>query len=162
MTGKGSLICGDLNANTVAWGSPKNGERRERVCDWVSSLNLTIHNDGSPTFTRGRGSSHIDLTLANSDVAKEVGKWQILSAHRYIFFEINYSPIRKNTEKKIKFLDVCKFKEELDKEKANIGGENSHQKVIEAISRAQKAATTIKGKKANLLPYWWTQEIHDR
>ncbi|KAJ8970450.1 hypothetical protein NQ317_000664 [Molorchus minor] len=51
-TGK-SIIVGDLNVKSPEWGSPTTDNRGAYLSEWISSLDLVVHNNGDiPTFER--------------------------------------------------------------------------------------------------------------
>lgn len=55
----------------------------------MAALDLTVLNNGNPTFERGVSKTHIDLTIVNRARAAKIRGWEILegdsmSVHKYI------------------------------------------------------------------------------
>lgn len=92
------IVLGDLNAKSVAWGSPATDTRGEVVEDWAIATGLSLLNRGSTnTCVRPQGESIVDLSFATPAVAQRVSDWRVLegeetlSDHRYIRFEVSPS-----------------------------------------------------------------------
>ncbi|KAK9731535.1 Endonuclease-reverse transcriptase [Popillia japonica] len=70
------IILGDINSKSIQWGSPITDKRGKYWTEWMSTLNLVVHNTGmEPTF------------------AKTISEWKVLeketlTEHAYIYFEI--------------------------------------------------------------------------
>ena len=93
------LVMGDLNAKSMAWGSPATDARGEVLLEWVTVTGLTILNRGSVnTCVRRQGGSIVDISFASPAVARTVRGWRVLeevetlSDHRYIRFDVSTSP----------------------------------------------------------------------
>lgn len=89
-TKKGSIITGDFNSKSPAWGESRLDKRGKMVSELIAANNFLLLNKGNePTFRRGASSSIIDLSIATSDIAGKVTKWGVLdiaslSDHMYI------------------------------------------------------------------------------
>lgn len=91
-----TLICGDFNAKSPAWGSRVSDVRGDIiVLEWATALGLAILNRGTvPTCVRPQGKSRVDITFASPAVASRVSGWTVraeaesLSEHRYITFQV--------------------------------------------------------------------------
>lgn len=71
------LICADINAHHISWGSPYSDARGRIVADWLQQNNLSLLNDGSPTYLSSQGRwSHIDLTIASPSLAPQAN-WHV-------------------------------------------------------------------------------------
>lgn len=71
------IITGDFNAHHPIWGSSKVNATGQRLASFVSDHDLSLLNDGSPTFLRGSTySSCLDLTFVSRRFATSV-KWFI-------------------------------------------------------------------------------------
>lgn len=69
------IIIGDFNAHHPIWGSSKVNTTGRRLASFVSTHELSLLNDGSPTFLRGSTySSCLDLTFVSRRFATSV-KW---------------------------------------------------------------------------------------
>lgn len=69
-----TFVCGDFNAHNIIWGSDRCDARGNVVECAADKCNLTILNDGSPTFLRGHNySSCIDVTMCSQDLVNGVG-----------------------------------------------------------------------------------------
>lgn len=93
-----TLVCGDFNAKSTAWGSPATDVRGEVVLEWATALGLAVLNRGTvPTCVRPQGRSRVDLTLASLEIAVRTSGWTVraeaesMSDHRYITFDISAS-----------------------------------------------------------------------
>ena len=64
------LLLGDLNGHSPMWGSDRLDSQGKVIEDVVSDLNLTVLNDGSPTYVQsGTGRrSHLDLAICDPSV----------------------------------------------------------------------------------------------
>lgn len=89
------IICGDFNAKSTLWGSPRTNPRGEAVTEWAAELDLQLLNDGREnTCVRWQGESKVDLTWASPSAAHKIKLWRVatemetLSDHRYIFIEM--------------------------------------------------------------------------
>lgn len=166
-TGKPSIICGDLNSKSPLWGSPATDRRGEIVEEWVSSLNLTVCNDGSPTFQRGNSKSHIDISLASNNIARNIQKWQVLEdegnmLHKPIKFQITGDIMKKRNEKVVTFFEPSKFRNELLSTGPKTERAMSAQQLKQFILKAQRVATRSETRKTNLVPYWWNKDIESK
>ncbi|XP_076482497.1 uncharacterized protein LOC143304049 [Bombus vancouverensis nearcticus] len=89
-----SLVLGDFNAHSTAWGSRRTNGRRRVVQDWAAALDLRLMNQGSSrTCVAWRVESIVDFTLANHAVSRRVSGWEVspeetLSDHLYILMEV--------------------------------------------------------------------------
>ncbi|KAL0861416.1 hypothetical protein ABMA27_008960 [Loxostege sticticalis] len=89
------IVAGDLNAKSVAWGSPATDVQGELVEDWVVANGLTIMNRGTVhTCVRRHGGSIVDITFASPALAPRILDWKVvtdaetLSDHRYVRFDL--------------------------------------------------------------------------
>jgi len=64
------LLLGGLNGHSPLWGSARLDSQGKVIEDVISDLNLTVLNDGSPTFVRpGTGCrSHLDLAICDPSI----------------------------------------------------------------------------------------------
>ncbi|KAJ0172319.1 hypothetical protein K1T71_012292 [Dendrolimus kikuchii] len=90
------LVLGDLNAKSVAWGSPSTCARGEALEEWVIEKGLVVLNRGSVhTCVRQQGGSIADVSFASPELARRVRDWRVvtgvetLSDHRYIRFSVS-------------------------------------------------------------------------
>lgn len=64
------ILTGDFNSHHPMWGGRKANTRGRALVDLADKYNLTILNDGSPTYFKGvTMSSPLDISLASADLA---------------------------------------------------------------------------------------------
>ncbi|XP_017875216.1 uncharacterized protein LOC108622066 [Ceratina calcarata] len=86
------ILGGDVNARSKLWGDVKTNLRGRIMEKWIQSHNLLVMNTGStPTCVRPRGSSIVDITLANMLALQQISAWKVsddesMSDHLYIQF----------------------------------------------------------------------------
>lgn len=73
-----TIIVGDFNAWSTVWGSRTTNHRGNVILDWIASDNLTLLNDGSPTFRRGNVESCIELTICSPGIATLISERCVL------------------------------------------------------------------------------------
>jgi endonuclease/exonuclease/phosphatase family metal-dependent hydrolase len=89
-----SLILGDFNAHSTAWGSRKYNGSGSAVQDWAATLDVWLTNRGSSsTCVAWRGESIVDLTWANPAAAglvsgRSVSAEETLSDHLYVAMDV--------------------------------------------------------------------------
>ena len=89
-----SLVLGDFNALSTAWGSRRSNGRGRDVQDWAAALDLRLMNRGSTgTCVAWRGKSIVDPTWASEAASHRVSGWGVspeetLSDHLYILAEV--------------------------------------------------------------------------
>lgn len=93
-----TVICGDFNAKSRLWGSPRTDLRGEYVEEWSAEFNLCLVNVGdTPTCIRPQGCSIIDLTWTSNDIYTRISDWKVLrnieslSDHEYISMYVGRS-----------------------------------------------------------------------
>lgn len=85
----------DANSKNGLWGSPIEDRRGRQLEDLINEKNLVVlNNNTEPTFVGHRGTSFIDVTLANQDMYEIINDWKLtedesLSEHKYISFAIS-------------------------------------------------------------------------
>lgn len=175
--GKRIIICGDFNAKSVTWGSPKTNKRGEFVEVWAAESDMRLINTGlEPTCVRAQGESYIDLTWASPDLMERIKNWQVLqhetlSDHAYIHMEID-DP--KKTEKQTarirlgwnwRKVNLDLFRASLIWKCATLGEEeNSASVLTEMMREALKDACDIaaprrKPQSARKECHWWSDRI---
>lgn len=82
---------GDFNAKSELWGSDVTDEKGEKILEFLVTNNLTVLNDKNspPTFKTSRTKGWIDLSVATSELHKDLKVWEVSkipnnSDHRYI------------------------------------------------------------------------------
>lgn len=100
---KKTLIGGDFNTKSVAFGSTHTDRRGELLEELIEAGDLVICNEGTtPTFANAKGTSIIDLTLCHPGFNKWVCNWRVdidhvnFSNHRTIRFELTV-PVNTNS-----------------------------------------------------------------
>lgn len=66
------ILLGDVNGHHMAWGSRHNDIRGAVIAELACQYDLTILNDGSPTFSRGVTESSIDISLASAQITNRL------------------------------------------------------------------------------------------
>lgn len=158
--GRQVVIMGDINAKSPQWGSPVEDCRGEYWTGHLAQGDLVVHNDGSPTFVRRGGESHIDVTFSTQPLARKVKDWKVLDEelftyHRYITFKIE-SGVESKTLARKQEVDDSRIIEEIRK----IDRCENDKDLVERLKRAMKNAS----KRVNgvyTYPYWWTREIEE-
>ncbi|XP_052743900.1 uncharacterized protein LOC128199244 [Bicyclus anynana] len=91
-----TLVLGDFNAKSQAWGSPATDARGRAVQVWAVHQGLNLLNRGTTyTCVREEGGSIVDLSFATPLVADRVTGWKVwdwvetLSDHNYIRFKVS-------------------------------------------------------------------------
>ncbi|XP_046978649.1 uncharacterized protein LOC124544227 [Vanessa cardui] len=75
---KPTLVLGDLNAKSRAWGNPATNPRGRAVQVWALLSNLSLLNRGQVhTCVRQQGGSVVDVSFATPVVARIVRNWRI-------------------------------------------------------------------------------------
>jgi hypothetical protein len=99
----------DSNSRSTTWYDVQTNHRGKVLEEFLASNQLHIINEDSTrtTFHSSRGSSNIDLTIANDQMLAAVKDWEIseeesCSDHNIIKFNISFNTA--NTERKITFL----------------------------------------------------------
>jgi ribonuclease HI/retron-type reverse transcriptase len=88
------IICGDLNAHSVLWGSPTSDRRGEIIEDLTLAFDLTVLNDGtSHTYQKGENQTHIDVSMVSSGIAERFRNWKVskeatISDHNRIYMDM--------------------------------------------------------------------------
>jgi len=93
--GRGLLVAMDSNARSKTWYDVITNRRGRLLEEFLISNQLHIANEGSTltTFESNRGTSNIDLTIADNTIVTLINTWQCneqesFSDHRYITFRI--------------------------------------------------------------------------
>ncbi|KAJ8972488.1 hypothetical protein NQ314_000164 [Rhamnusium bicolor] len=163
-----SIILGDLNVKSPEWGSPTTDNRGAYMAEWISTLDLVVHNNGDiPTFERGNSTSFIDVTFSTQDIARDIINWKVLmeesmSPHRFIYFEVrDGTKRRKQFERRKTYIDRTKFKIEMQEriEMINVV-ETSVESCIQIVKAAYAESQPRRSRNGTRkVPYWWNDEI---
>ncbi|XP_074026231.1 uncharacterized protein [Leptinotarsa decemlineata] len=76
------------------WNSDSTDHRGEYVEEWISEVNMTVHNTGRvPTFSRAEQSSIIDITLSTGKLSTRISDWHVSqiesgSLHNYVLYRV--------------------------------------------------------------------------
>jgi len=74
------IISMDSNAHHLSWGSEVSDGRGRIIDEWITDTGLVLLNNSQPTYLHGNGNwTHIDLTVATSDIASSL-QWDVLEA----------------------------------------------------------------------------------
>jgi hypothetical protein len=89
------LIAADTNSRSKTWHDNKANSRGRKLEEFLLNRNLHLINKESETttFLNNRGSSNIDLTIANHNLVADVNEWRIsneesLSDRNYLQYKI--------------------------------------------------------------------------
>lgn len=178
------VVLGDLNAKSMAWGSPLTDPRGGTVLEWLAEVGLCVVNCGTEnTCVRQWGGSIIDITLATPDLACRIRDWQVLvdeetlSDHRYIRFSV-FSTVTELVVRErlseigprwaLKRLNAEKLQEAALVEMWNgtslevdsVDLDLMADRLCEAMSRVCDAAMPRAcASQPRRQVYWWTEEI---
>ena len=95
------IICGDFNAKSALWGSPR-GDSRGRILEGLlENCDKVVLNTGAPTRVYNSGESHIDLTFSSSCFSSLI-EWEVLdkncgSDHSIVSMEVGCTVNYDNT-----------------------------------------------------------------
>lgn len=165
---KDTIVTGDLNAKSPAWGAPITDKKGEYWMNHITSSDMIVMNTGGePTFIRGRSKSHIDVTIATKKMSRHIIGWEVLdidshTEHRYICFEIVNG--RSNIGMR------CKITEEVDwdtfeacmKWTVDETGRTSHNECSKAIEEAYQNSLKRNKNRTLTKPYWWNRDIEQK
>jgi len=165
-----AIIAGDFNAKHVAWGSPINDTRGEKLIEMIYSLNMIVCNEGQrPTFERDGSSSYIDITAATELTASMMYNWKVLtenslSLHNYITFNIATTksnaatPTGWNTHTmdKSKALEMV---EHISPFTWPETAEDSASKMAIELEKICDSTMKKRTRSHRKTVYWWTREI---
>nr|CAH7732355.1 unnamed protein product [Callosobruchus chinensis] len=163
-----AILLGDLNVKSPEWGSPITDDRGAYLMEWISALDLVVHNTGDePTFVRGESTSFIDITCSTASAACDITEWRVLqeetmSDHQFIYFEVRDRAERKRyNEKRLVSIDVGKLRSKIKQLVDDIDGvELTVQKVTSLLKEAYSYSTPTKNSRPlNNTPYWWNDQI---
>ncbi|XP_054002005.1 uncharacterized protein LOC128888865 [Hylaeus anthracinus] len=94
-----TLVLGNFNAKSTAWGCPATDAKGRAVLKWAASAGLRLLNRTSvSTCVRWQGESIVDLSWATPAVAPLVSGWRVaeevesLSDHLYILMDVSDAP----------------------------------------------------------------------
>ncbi|CAF4927123.1 unnamed protein product [Pieris macdunnoughi] len=175
---------GDLNARSTAWGDTYVNPRGPLLEEWAAELGLLFINRGTePTCVRPQGVSRVDVTLASSNFAWRLSRWEVIreletfSDHRYIRFVVNASvgpPLRPRTSRRtFPRWTVGRLNRERAEEvaivKAWCADSTPVECVEEGVRRLQRNMTEVcnasmpkwRPPPQRKAIYWWTREIED-
>lgn len=161
------VVLGDFNAKAPEWGAPIQDRRGEIILEWIATLNLIVHNDGSPTFARGAIRSHIDITFSSQNIARKISGWEVieeegLTDHLHIKFDINVGKSNKRIRWKEKQdINMGKLKRNLERLKVYDRSEISPDLCGKELKRAYMDAREDREGRINMKPYWWKEEIEE-
>jgi exonuclease III/ribonuclease HI len=167
-----SIVGGDLNARSTAWGSPETDARGRTIRNVIEGNDYVVINSGEPTrLNPVNGSmSHIDVTAASSQLAVKC-KWEVLqnamgSDHHPIRIVVNETPMRDTTRVPKWKLREAKWdvfttqcENEVTVEKTYDGDVDTfNDQLSDAIRRAAEASVPQTGERSGNrskpLPYW--------
>ena len=93
--GRKLLIAADTNSRSKTWHDVTTNSRGKKLEEYLVNKQLYILNEGNESFTfhNRRGSSNIDLTIANNNLIAAVNEWEVStdessSDHRYLKYKI--------------------------------------------------------------------------
>nr|CAI5833253.1 unnamed protein product [Callosobruchus analis] len=166
-----AIVLGDLNVKSPEWGSPITDVRGAYLMEWISALDLVIHNTGDePTFARGESMSFIDITCSTASAARDITEWPVLqeetmSDYQFIYFEVRDRAERKKyNDKRVVSIDVSKLRSKIKQLVDDIDGVGlTVQNITSLLKEAYICSTPIKNRRPlNTTPYWWNEQIKEK
>ncbi|XP_074031108.1 uncharacterized protein [Leptinotarsa decemlineata] len=163
---KDVVVSGDLNAKSTMWNSDSTDRRGEYVEEWISEVNMTVHNTGRvPTFSRAEQSSIIDITLSTGELSTRISDWHVSQVERGSLH--NYVLYRVETERKATkivrhqeiYVDARAFRDAFELLSHNIVGMTE---LIASTKCAQKMSQRFgEDGTSRQQPAWWSEAIQD-
>lgn len=151
-----TVVVGDFNAKSAAWGSSVEDNRGREVNAWASAHNLIVMNDGDiPTCVRTNGTSYVDITFATASMARNIKEWRIkedetLSDHRYISFKVRTQEKKLHgQEKRVVYTDKTRCEQKIKQllDSGNI--EENPEGCRKLLQAAQESAGVKEGRNRN-------------
>ncbi|XP_023024660.2 uncharacterized protein [Leptinotarsa decemlineata] len=164
------MVLGDFNAKSPAWGSTVEDARGEHWTEWFAAKNMTVLNDGMPTFCRGASQTCIDVTAVTSKMAEDISSWSVLqegnlSLHKYILVETKnlMKPIWKGGKQK-KLINWPRYRYQVRARVLEMSqqGKTSHYKSFEILKDAYRMANITSRAPDRPIPYWWNVDIEEQ
>jgi hypothetical protein len=83
--GRGFLVAMDSNVSSKAWHDVLNNRRGRLMEEFLTSNRLHIVNEDSELkmFESNRGTSNIDLSVADSAIVRQINKWHCNEQERF-------------------------------------------------------------------------------
>lgn len=176
-----SIIGGDFNAHSVAWGSKKDDARGDLIIDWATSEGLVCLNQSNNSICiHPRGESVVDLAWAAPAAARMVKNWRVLtdvetmSDHTYIRFDIcnedmllrrdrGWGPIRWSLKNLDEDMLVAAFLVNTwgDPQEENGSIEDRWRKMKGVLTSSCHVSMPVQKSLPRRATYWWNEEIHD-
>lgn len=178
-----TLLVGDLNAKSMAWGSPASDARGEALEEWATMSGLLVLNQGSVnTCVRRNGGSIVDVSFAAPPVARRVQNWRVLegvetlSDHLYVRFDVSasaatprltrYNPrsprwVLRSMDREA-LVEASIVQAWLSPPEGPVDVEEEAVWFRDAMTRVCDAGMPrAKPRPPKRQVYWWSQEIHD-
>lgn len=163
------IIAGDLNAKSLLWNSPPTDRKGLLWEEIIGEGDWLVCNTGTtPTFTRGRSTSFIDVTMASSNLSRKVKQWKVLdreslSHHAYITFEEETKMAREPRPTFLKVIHDWDGFEGVIGPRIDLlppGDTRSHKRCTQILCQEVQNAAIRSGTR-RMQPYWWNVEIRD-
>ena len=108
------IMQGDSNVHSLTWGSTEEDKkgRDKPMEDWIAKNNMTICNDGSPTWENARYQTHIVVTILDPRMATRERGWSAtfaISATDHALIELKLMDPQEPKGKKIKSTNLRGF-----------------------------------------------------
>lgn len=180
------ILTGDLNARHKYWHDHDQNSHGIVLFDLINILELTIMNDNNPTCFSHNGSSHIDLTIANSFALNSISEWHSaklnsISDHAAVLFDIqllhdNFSTNLRYTTWKFNEINAnwIKYQQSVEQHSLLVDLPNLPLRCIPDIDNGIKTITSIliqsardvlkpnlKPSKTNFKSPWWSNELEN-
>lgn len=171
------LIIGcDANAHNTVWGETYNDIRGESIVEFIVDNNLQLINEGSaPTWQDRDSSSIIDLTLATTNLQRNIGKWKVIdeethSDHNMITFDIGTEKTGNIMKRNIRKSNFIKYKEEVESNlklvRKSVNNtedlDSAADQLCKAIMNAHRSSCVEKTIQRDTIMEWYDKGIDDR
>ncbi|XP_066260442.1 uncharacterized protein [Euwallacea similis] len=146
------ILLGDFNDKSPEWGSQMEDYRGAALSQMCAGLNMTVLNNGEPTFVRRGQWSCIDLTFVSVRLATQAANWQ---------------ERRKNDptgrRKKLSKDPFLKAFESLLETRQRLSGDPIHtgEEIVRMMKKACRKSHDISESQPLTQPYWWNSQLEE-
>ena len=164
------IVCGDFNAKSTLWGSPKADSRGKSLENILQKTDVVVLNTGSPTRYFKQGYSHIDLSFSSPNIAN-LTNWEVLektcgSDHNLVQLDLSTYICNENTNRPrwvYSKADWPLFSALCDKNLAELDLDDELEELNESITEAiimaaEASIPTSSGKGKKRHAYFWNEK----
>lgn len=163
-----TIVAGDLNAKSKAWGNADTDTRGEMLQDWAAEVGLVVQNHGRQwTYETGPYGSIIDVTMATEGLVGRVECWQVegtetLSDHRMVSFKVTWGDAVMAATKGPRYgtgnIDIPALARVFREEYERAQGKGA-EVLNAACAKACRVVLRKRPLRTRAAVYWWTKDI---